>query len=496
MGLFAYYAKWIPEFSSKIQSLVNAKEFPLSTQAENAFNVVKKELEVASLNPINEAKPFVVECDASESTISATLNQAGRPVAFMSRTLQGSELHYPALEKVATAIIEVVRKGSYFLLRREFHLITDQRTVAFMLDKRKHTKIKNNKIQGWRLELASYGYTIQYRPGRENVGPDTLTRAICASMTNSLSKLSDIHDRLCHPGVTRLLHFVRTKNLPYSTDDVKILCHSCRICAELKPQFYLSQQNTLIKATQPMKRWSIDFKGPLRSSSQNTYMLTIVDEYSRFPFAFPCPNTTSATVMKCLDKMFVLCGTPSYIHSDRGSSIFVPGNKGLLLSKQALPQAKPLHITLLEMDNENVITVLSGRVYVWHGELRTCQILNGRSYFQMYYILSDRCFQQLRTQLPMKDSLDSSVAPLVDPPLPTWLSAPGNVMLRRFVRSSKNDPLVDEVELTGVNPAYAHIRYPDGRESYCVSKRLISVPISALPISGIQPTITIKCEHP
>ena len=90
----------------------------------------------------------------------------------------------------------------------------------------------------------------------------------------------------------------------------------------------------------------------------------------------------------------------------------------------------------------------------------------------------------------MKDSLDSSVAPLVDP-----LYLPGYppqviVMLRRFVRNSKNDPLVDEGELTSVNPAYAHIRYPDGRV-YCVSKRLISV-----PISGIQPTITIKCEHP
>ena len=37
-------------------------------------------------------------------------------------------------------------------------------------------------------------------------------------------------------------------------------------------------------------------------------------------------------------------------------------------------------------------------------------------------------------------------------------------MLRRFVRNSKNDPLVDEVELTSVNQAYSHIRYPDGRE--------------------------------
>ena len=114
LGLFAYYAKWIPEFSSNIQSLVNAKEFRLSTQAENAFNAIKKELEVASLNPIDEAMPFVVEYDASESAISATLNQAGRPVTFMSRTLQDSELHYPAVEKEATAIVETVRKWSDF----------------------------------------------------------------------------------------------------------------------------------------------------------------------------------------------------------------------------------------------------------------------------------------------------------------------------------------------------------------------------------------------
>ena len=94
LGLCAYYAKWIPEFSSKIQSLVNAKEFPLSTQAENAFNAVKKELEVASLNPIDEAMPFVVECDASESTISATLNQAGRPVQLRSCQEHSKAVNY------------------------------------------------------------------------------------------------------------------------------------------------------------------------------------------------------------------------------------------------------------------------------------------------------------------------------------------------------------------------------------------------------------------
>lgn len=35
-----------------------------------------------------------------------------------------------------------------------------------------------------------------------------------------------------------------------------------------------------------MKRVSIDFKGPLPTASRNSYLLTVVDEYSRFPSAF------------------------------------------------------------------------------------------------------------------------------------------------------------------------------------------------------------------
>ena len=49
--------------------------------------------------------------------------------------------------------------------------------------------------------------------------------------------------------------------------------------------------------------------------------------------------------------------------------------------------------------------------------------------------------------------------------MPTWLSSPGPVLLKRHVRTSKSDPLVDEVELLQVNPQYAHIRHPDGRET-------------------------------
>ena len=99
LGLFAYYAKWIPNFSEKIQPLSEALTYPLCKEAIDSFTTLKGDMESAALRPIDEGVSFVIECDASETTLSATLNQRDRPVAFMSRTLQSSELHYPPVEK-------------------------------------------------------------------------------------------------------------------------------------------------------------------------------------------------------------------------------------------------------------------------------------------------------------------------------------------------------------------------------------------------------------
>jgi len=97
-------------FADKVRPLAEAKNFLLSGDALNSFKFLKSELANVALHSIDELAPFIVECDASDVAVSATLNQRGRPVAFMSRTLQGSDIHYSAYEKKATAIIEAIRK--------------------------------------------------------------------------------------------------------------------------------------------------------------------------------------------------------------------------------------------------------------------------------------------------------------------------------------------------------------------------------------------------
>ncbi|GAA47826.1 hypothetical protein CLF_100847 [Clonorchis sinensis] len=48
--------------------------------------------------------------------------------------------------------------------------------------------------------------------------------------------------------------------------------------------------------------------------------------------------------------------------------------------------------------------------------------------------------------------------------IPTWLTIPGPVLLKRFDRASKYEPVVEEVELINCNPHYAHVRFPGGKE--------------------------------
>ena len=97
----------------------------------------------------------------------------------------------------------------------------------------------------------------------------------------------------------------------------------------------------IIKPTRPMERLSIYFKGPLPSASRNKCLLTVVDEYSRFPFAYPCPSPSAPCVMKCLDQIFALYGAAEFIHSDRGP-LFISRELKSYLTERGIATSKSL----------------------------------------------------------------------------------------------------------------------------------------------------------
>ena len=195
-------------------------------------------------------------------------------------------------------------------------------------------KMKNDKIMHWRLELSCYSFDIIYWPGKDNIPPDTLSQATCAMATDE--SLYKLHESLCHPGITIFYHFVRSKNLPYSLDQIRKMTNACPVCRECKPQFHRPETAHLIKATQPFERINIDFKGPLPTTNKNQYFLNVIDEFSRFPFVFPCPDVSTTTVIKCLTTLFSLFGMPAYVHSDRGASFMSEEVRVFLTEKGVL----------------------------------------------------------------------------------------------------------------------------------------------------------------
>ena len=170
-----------------------------------------------------------------------------------------------------------------------------------MYDNKNRGKTKNGKILRWRLELMQYNYKISYRAGKHNTAPgSSFFRVYCANL--STSTLYDIQAALRDPAVTRMYHYVKVKNRPYSIEEVCRMIPFCKICAEVKPQFYQPPEMHLIKATQPMERLSIDFKGPLPSAGRNKraiYAHCNWREFIYFPFGFPCRNMESETIVSC-----------------------------------------------------------------------------------------------------------------------------------------------------------------------------------------------------
>ena len=71
--------------------------------------------------------------------------------------------------------------------------------------------------------------------------------------------------------------------------------------------------------------------------------------------------------------------------------------------------------------------------------------------------------------------------------LPTWLLTPGPVLMKKNVRTSKFDPLVDEVELISANPQYAFVRLQNGKETTGSLRQLA-------PIGDIEKTGPGECE--
>ena len=244
---------------------------------------------------------------------------------------------------------------------------------------------------------------------------------------------------------------------------VRQVVDSCSTCAELKPRFH-QFKGKLIKATQPLQQLNIDYKGPLPSAGPNKYLLTLVDEYSRFPFAFPCKDMKSSTVISCLEQLFAMFGMPSYIHNDRAPDFLSDEIKEYLRSRgiatSRTSRYNPRGNGQIERYNgtiwKTITLALKSKklpTTLWESVLPDA----------LHSIRSLLCVSTNCT--PHERFFNFQRRATAGNTVPTWLLKPGPVYVRRHALRSKYEPHVEKVDLLEANPEYAFVRFSSGRET-------------------------------
>lgn len=128
------------------------------------------------------SKPFILHTDASAQGLGAVLYQQQdnklRVIAYGSRTLTAAErnyhLHSGKLEFLALKWAVTEKFRDYLYYAPTFTVFTDRdcNPLTYILSSAK----LNATGCRWVAELADFHFTIRYRPGRENVDADSLSR--------------------------------------------------------------------------------------------------------------------------------------------------------------------------------------------------------------------------------------------------------------------------------------------------------------------------------
>lgn len=204
LGFCGYYRKFIKNYSAIVRPLTDlTKGYPPVRRGKkpvkpnndyfrpsepfgerwtpacaDAFRQIIQCLTSAPVLAFADAtKPYILHVDASFDGLGAVLNQEYpeglRPVAFASRKLCQSEKNYPVHQLEFLALKwAVVDKFHDYLYGARFTVRTDNNPLTYVLTTAKLSATGHR----WLASLTTYDFDIKYKPGKENVDADWLSR--------------------------------------------------------------------------------------------------------------------------------------------------------------------------------------------------------------------------------------------------------------------------------------------------------------------------------
>lgn len=180
LGMVTYVSRFIKNLSEKTQPLrdliKNNNMFFWGEAQENAFKNLKADLiKDVTLNYFDLEEEVTISVDASKSGLGAVLLQKNKPCAYASRAMTETQKRYAQIEKELLAICFGINKFSQYVYGKKFTVETDHKPLLAIFKKKLNDCPA--RLQRMMLSIQKYEINLVYKPGKDLVIADTLSRA-------------------------------------------------------------------------------------------------------------------------------------------------------------------------------------------------------------------------------------------------------------------------------------------------------------------------------
>jgi hypothetical protein len=182
LGLANFYRRFVKDYSRIALPLTELTKDAVAWQwgdrQQGAFDALKAALcSPPVLLVPNQSKPFVLNTDACDFAIGATLQQdhgnGPQPVAYFSAKMSAAERNYDVREKEFMALWRACLHWRHYLHSAQpFTLLTDHESLKY------HKTMPNlsGRLARWMEQMAEFDYKLAHVPGKDNVVADALSR--------------------------------------------------------------------------------------------------------------------------------------------------------------------------------------------------------------------------------------------------------------------------------------------------------------------------------